>query len=246
MSIKHTLSVLALFTASLTASGCLFSQGSACDATIQGISLDADVFNEASGNIVARGSFEFGDMSGIGGTSLELCDTDELRINGELAREWEDPITNRIYYSVDFSTDEPNDEYEFVFSRDGEDDVVATVTMPPEFEVVGPANQEEVSRADGLTVTWDPADSGRMSIDVDPEYVGEATCLRGTSESVDDSGTYKFLPTDLELDADAEKVDQCRVDVTLQRTGEGSYPSEFDNGSIRATRTHSVEFISVP
>jgi hypothetical protein len=240
---KKTLAALFVFT-SLAASGCLFSQGDSCEATIQGISLDADVFNDKDGQVKAWASFEFGDMAGIGGTSLELCDTDEIRINGQAAREFENPLTNRISYEVVFS--EPQPEYEFVFSREGEDDVVATVTQPPAFDLVSPSSQEEVSRQDGLTIEWDPADSGTILIDVDPEYVGEATCMNDLREDVNDEGVYVFLENELERPAGSETVDDCRVEMMLEREAAGQYPSEFDNGTIRAYQRRWVEFISVP
>jgi hypothetical protein len=239
-----TLPSLFLITLLAQSSACLFSQGDSCEATIQGISLDADVYNEQDGDVVARGSFEFGDMSGIGGTSLELCETDALHINGERAREYEDQITNRLYYDVSFSS--PQDEYEFVFSREGEDDVVARVSQPPAFEIVSPGNQETVSRADGLTIEWDPAGDETIEIVVDPEEQGEASCLAGVTKDVEDSGAYTFLTSEFELPADAEKVDQCRIDIQLQREQSGEYPSEFDNGSIRAFQTRWVEAVSVP
>ncbi len=244
MFTKKTLTALVLFTAMLPLQACLFSQGSSCDATIQGMSLDADVYNERDGDIVARASFEFGDMSGVGGTSLELCETDELRINGEVAREYEDQLTNRLYYDVKFS--EEQTEYEFVFSREGEADVVARVSQPPAFEIVSPSAQESLSRADGLTIEWDPAGNSTMDILIDPDEVGDASCMNGLREDVDDLGVYTFLTSDLELPAEAEKVDQCRVDVQLEREVTGEYPSEFDNGSIRAFQRRWVEFVSVP
>jgi hypothetical protein len=229
----------------LPAGGCLFSQGDSCDATIEGISLDADVYNDDDGDQVARASFEFGDMSGIGGTSLELCGSDALHINGEAAREWEDPITNRLYYTVTF--DDQPDEYEFVFSRDGEDDVVATVVQPPPFEPVSPEDQEQLSRADGLTIEWDPSASGNIHVELDPEEDSMSrSCLAAQSDTVEDSGVYEYLPQDLELPAGDDKIEQCRVEIRLEREAVGEYPEEFDNGSIRAYQRRSVEFISVP
>jgi hypothetical protein len=207
------------------------------------MSLDADVYNERDGDIVATAAFEFGDMAGLGGTSLELCQTDELRINGEIAREWENPITNRLSYHVTF--DEPQDEYEFVFSREGEDDVIATVSQPPAFDIVSPGEQETLSRADGLTVEWDPAGDDLIEIFLFPESTDGDSCMESQSETVDDVGAYTFLATEI-AKPDGSTVDQCRVDVQLQRTQDGDYPDEFDNGSIRARQNRWVEFISNP
>lgn len=237
-----TLACLTLFTALIPVSGC-FSQGSSCDATIQGMSLDADVYNERDGDIVATASFEFGDMSGVGGTSLELCETDQLRINGEVAREYENQITNRLSYKVTFS--EPQDEYEFVFSREGEDDVVATVSQPPAFEVVSPSEQEQISRADGLVIEWDPAGDDNIEIQLFPETVGDDTCMSGPDKTVEDIGIFTYLASEI-AKPEGSTVDQCRVDVQLERTQDGEYPAEFDNGSIRAVQTRWVEFISNP
>ena len=205
--------------------------------------MDADVVEE-DGTVVAQAAFEFGDMSGIGGTSLNLCATDRIRINDTVASRREDPVTNRVYYEVTFDMEAP--EYEFRFSREGVGDVVATVSLPPAFTITAPGAGSEVSRAAGLPLAWDPPGEGTMEISADVELVDDAYCMDEFDVVTDDDGAHAIPPEDL-APPDDPAPDQCGATITFTRSQKGSYPPEFsDGGSIEASRIRSVEITSVP
>lgn len=224
-------------------SACVSSIGSACDLQLTGISVRASVEDREGGGVLAMAAFEAGDMSGIG-TALELCETDALDINGEAARP-NKTVAGQVSYEVSLPNAE--DAYEFVFSREGQDDITWTINQPEAFGVTAPMGGDQISRAAQYDVVWEPAGEGNVELQIYGEQKLEGQCLANAQASVPDTGTYVILPGEVQVPADGDPMASCPATLSIERTNEHPYPEGFETGgTISGHRKVWVEITSTP
>lgn len=244
------LSTVVFGAASLNA-GCIAATGDSCEIKTNGISVTAEVNDEGT-NVRAWAAFEAGDQSGVG-TKLDLCDVDVFTINDQSPQRSED--SDSIEYSVTWPSGDAPETYHFKFDRTEDGDLVEwSVDLPPQFDITGPAGGD-ISRADELEITWEPANAdGTMNIELEDE-VGEF-CLETDvaghdyigigGEDVSDTGS-RIIPADAITLDDAADTDSCPATFTLMREQGGTYPSELkQGGSVKADVTRGFDFTSVP
>jgi hypothetical protein len=243
------LSTVLLGAATLNA-GCIAATGDSCEIKTHGISVTARVHDDGT-NVRAYAAFEAGDQSGVG-TKLDLCDVDVFTINGQDPQRSED--SDSIEYSVTWPSGDAPGTYDFKFDRTEDGDLVEwSVDLPPQFEITGPSGGD-ISRADELEITWDPANAdSTMNIELEDE-VGEfciATDMSGHDymgvggEDVADTGS-RIIPADA-ITLDSDETDSCPATFSLMREQGGNYPSALkEGGSVTADVERSFDFTSVP
>ena len=238
-SVAARIAILATVAGSLPLlSACVSSIGSACDLQLTGISVRASAEDREGGGVLAWAAFEAGD------TSLELCETDALDINGEAARA-NKTVAGQVSYEVSFPAAE--DSYEFVFSREGQDDITWTVTQPEAFAVTAPVAGEQVSRAAQYDVVWDPAGEGSVELRIYGEQKLEGQCLATLEVSTMDTGAYVILPDEVQVPADGDPMASCPATLSVERSNEHPYPEGFETGgTISGQRKVWVEITSTP
>ncbi len=167
-------------------------------------------------------------------TQLALCpDRESLTVNGEpteLVR-----ALGQLFYTVTFETSVP--DYEIALTRDDPEleDALASLEMPPEFEVLTPAPDSTHPRSDALEISWAPVwNEHELELAVEDEIA--STCLSGLGVElqVTDSGTYT-LPAGALVSGTPSGTEVCEVWISLTREAEGLYPSQLHpSGSILA------------
>jgi hypothetical protein len=226
--------------------------GDSCEIKTSGISTRAFVTDDGD-NVRAYAWFEAGDMQGIG-TRLDLCESDEFTINGQATTRSE--RSDRIEYGVTWSKADAPQAYEFLMVRrdDDNEEIAWTVTLPPAFEITAPAANAQASRAADLEITWDPAGSGDLRLELDDEDID---CTLDTpSGAADIAGIDGVQTADdgLELiPAGTITVDEmdttlaCPATLMLVREQAGEYPAAFkDGGRTAGLVERRVAITSIP
>jgi len=140
-------------------------------------------------------------------------------------------------------------EFIIAFNR-GEDDDSApasTCTLPEPFNLTGLEAQSTVSRADGVTLTWEPAEDGDTM-----RWTLEATsggCLFPSGDkSMTDTGSLTLGPDDFDATQSAkDNGESCDAKVCVERFRKGSLDPAFEEGGeIEAVQRRCINFVSAP
>ncbi|NVB38321.1 hypothetical protein G6O69_10805 [Pseudenhygromyxa sp. WMMC2535] len=232
---------LALATASALATGLGCSDEiSACDLDSSAIAMRATITDDGE-RVEVQIVLEVGNDGAEGtATQLSLCEADALSVNGETT-ELERALGQR-YYTVEF--DERADSYSIELERSGYDPAVATVEMPPELEILAPAEGSEHPRSEPLEFSWSPIWEGHtLELAVEDEIGSSCIVGLGLEYEVDDTGSY-VVPADALLNT-LPSQSTCDVWAALTRTAEGDYPEQLHaSGSVIATVKRRHRFSS--
>ena len=149
-------------------------------------------------------------------------------------------------YSAAFSgEDDGGTVYTVSFNRTS--DVSApnsTVTMPAPIAISSPASSASFSRATGnIVVDYSPSGGP------DPvSWTLGGACINqaGTSLTAD-PGTFTIVAGSVTVPTGTTTAPgSCSVTLTISRTRTGTIDPAYEGGSINATQTQSVSFISTP
>jgi hypothetical protein len=180
----------------------------------------------------------------------ERCENDRVQINGETAMETVE--SEQVEYSLTLDVGAAT-AFEFRLAREDFDPVVATVELPPTFEVVEPAPGQPISRGADVTIRWQPPNpGGEMQIEL-AEEVGAGVCIVAETEGheykrpggirVEDDGEWLVPATAIGGDPQAD----CDARYVLNRFAQGDYPSALDPGGfIEAEVLRTIVFTSTP
>ncbi len=173
------------------------------------------------------------------GTSLEVCASDVLSINGESPEEVR--ALGHRYYVVEL--DGPMEEVRIDLEREDETINVVAAT-PPVFAIESPLAHSDHARADALEIAWAPAWSGQEVELAIEDKIG-SDCIEGLGydASVEDSGSFSLPAGTL---VGGEGGGSCEVKVSLTRVLEASYPEQLaPGGSIIAVVNRRLPFNSI-
>jgi hypothetical protein len=217
------------------------------DVRTSGIHAEFDVLATGNAKAVASGKLTVG----TGDTSLVLTGADELEvtvadISKKMSRDGD-------YYRATFSGEAGGTLFTFAFNRGDEDEVApdSNVTLPDPFTLTGPGTTTEVSRATGVTATWD------VSTTADPmTWTLEGACLFKTDGSVPTDGTVTLKGDDFNTTPSAEDAvaddnddsENCTATLCIFRKRTGTLDAAFDKygGSVKAVQQRCTKFVSVP
>jgi hypothetical protein len=224
------------------------------DVRTSGIHAEFDVLATGNAKAVASGKLTVG----TGNTSLVLTGADKIVVTQSV-----DPAADDIgsktatrdgdYYRATFSGEAGGTRFIFAFERGDEDEVApdSNVTLPDPFTLTGPGTTTEVSRATGVTATWE------VSATADPmTWTLEGACLFKTDGSVPTDGTVTLKGDDFDTtpsadDAVADDKDDsenCTATLCIFRKRTGTLDAAFDKygGSVKAVQQRCTKFVSVP
>jgi hypothetical protein len=206
-----------------------------------GIYADMKVVANDSGSATVAIELKVGGASSL--TFLRLGAGDELSVarGQEVMGTTESSILEVYTYRATFANAQANDAFVVDFER--AEDVSAlgsTATLPPGFDIVNPGPNDTISRADALTVTWDPiVTGGEVSLTVGGDCVGV------TEFEVPDTGSHTFNVGD--LDVVGQEQASCQGTLTIRRKASGSVSPTFGEGGVfTATQERQVAFTSMP
>ncbi|WP_437619607.1 hypothetical protein [Sorangium sp. So ce1151] len=145
-------------------------------------------------------------------------------------------------YLAHFNIGEGGTEVQVLLDREEDDDALNnTGTLPEPFDLEA-LPEEPVSRAEELTITWSPSDSGDdMVIHVDGDCIFSKRFDVGG-----DPGTYTIDADELDATND-EKAESCDVDVVIRRSRTGTTDPNLDpESSFVLTQVRGGSFTSAP
>lgn len=166
-----------------------------------------------------------GDDDSIG-TPLSLCTEsgEQLEVNGHPAKQVR--VLGRVYYLVDFP--EPEATYTIVYVRD-EGTITTQLMMPPTLAITMPAEDAEVSRAEALSIGWDPSwPEHAMTLAIEDEIGSDCLEGLGYASEVDDMGAVTIAANQVESGPDSAAT--CTAWIALTRTSAAAYPDELHEG----------------
>ncbi len=220
-----------------------------CEIPTDEIRMDARVTDNG---VTIRAEFEF--RSGGPGPMSTPWSCDEsarFEINGSEATKIE--RDNKTEYSLTVDTVDETRSFSFELTRDGEDDVRASVELPPPFEITAPEPGAMLPRSRATELAWTPPlEGGEMRIKL-VEEIGNGLCVTTDSEDhnyksrrgerVDDIGMWTIPEDALGSDLD----ESCDARYELSRFSEGEYPGELADGGVVAGQVlRAVVFVSEP
>ncbi|HOZ48138.1 MAG TPA: hypothetical protein PLO37_04910 [Candidatus Hydrogenedentes bacterium] len=222
--------LVALALTGVVLTGC--SVEDSCLIGTNGIYCDFVVLEEGD-QATVRATFWVGDKPL--GTCLYLGDCgDEIRVNGAPMLHQEDVYT---YYETVIAK---GDTYEFVFTREGEGEYVSAATVPS-VAITAPAEGDVVSRAGGILVQWDEADTAS-----DQEAVTvQGACVVGYYQGLIEGTEYWIEPEKLVAPEDPEAPDTCTATVSVYRERAGDLDPGL-TGRITATAIDRVAITLTP
>lgn len=210
----------------------------------------------ATGNAKATATAELR-VGGDNGTVVILTGEDELLCTAtppEAEPSEKKMAKDGNEYKASFSGDAGDTEFLFAFNRGDEDETApdSSVTLPDPFEIVGVESTQEVSRAEALTVTWEPSatkDSTKWSLD--------GSCLFETSGTVPDDATLTlqgddFNPTPSAEEAakdDKDDSENCTATLCVEKKRKGTLDPAFakeEGGEIYGIQRRCVKFVTTP
>jgi hypothetical protein len=181
----------------------------------------------------------------------QRCDDDRVEINGRTAIET--VKDERVEYSLTLDVGAAT-SFEFLLAREVDDQaVVASVDLPPSFEVLAPEPGITIARTEDVLIRWEPANAGgQLSIEL-VEEIGDGICIMTLDEGheykhpggvrVDDTGEWLVPGTAIHGDPQAG----CEARYILNRYNLGEYPAALaDGGFLEAQVTRNVLFHSTP
>ncbi len=180
-------------------------------------------------------------VGGDNGTLIDLDGEDELVVtSGDENRK----MSGRDgKYSVTMSGSEDEQEFTMAFNR-GPDDVGApdsTATLPRGFTLSGIDGGEEISRADAVTVTWDPSGTGD-----DMYWSLDGDCLWEEHGRMGDSGSIDLTASNYDVQMDEEET-TCSATLTIERRRSGNLDSRYgEGGGVMAIQRRRISFMSAP
>ncbi len=227
--------------------------GTSCDsASTLCTSVNGDVIllarvDDNDTNIRLELAFTAAEGSGI---SRSFCSDDTVTVNGEEATIVRRPSGNTVFA---LNLDEPAEAYRIVVTHDGAPTELVAAPQAPTLSLSAPSTGSEQSRAEALTVAWEPALGEPAEVTVIAgDTIGGAICIAELfTRDIPDTGTFEVpagalavgagLPESITCDAFVEvlRVDEVPFDL---RSGTAFHP---DSRMIAASE-RSIEFESVP
>lgn len=218
-----------------------------CEETVEGKYLDTEgiamvVDVTARSESAAEMTIEFLSGGDESNTYVDLQDDAVTATGGDEELELAQDRTGR--YSADFGTGEGGAEFTVSLDRSDEDksDALDSGGVLPEPFTITLEPAGDVSRAEALTVRWDPsggADEVRIDADGDCLFFTFVTDETDDGEYVIEAGDFVFGSSDDEGD--------CEASVTVTRTSFGEVDPVFDSESkFRLHQERSVTFTSTP
>jgi hypothetical protein len=184
-------------------------------------------------------------------TYLDLTGADEVVVTADGQSRTLGDSSPDGYYRSTFATDAGGTVFTFAFNRGASDDGApdSSVTLPDPFVLAGLASGDTVSRATGVTLTWDPSSSPTvMTLTVEPNSAAAGDdCLFAEDRTISDSGSVTVEGTDFNVHSGDEQ-NSCGARVCVERTNEGTIDSHFseEGGEIFAIQRRCINFTSAP
>lgn len=210
-----------------------------------GMFADFEVTARADGDSEVRAALRVG--GGLSNTYVELSPGDVLSATSgsethTLTEDGSGAFNVHVYHAT-FSGIEEDKAFTIGFDR--ADDVSAPdshTTLPAPFQLTAPTANQEVSRADALTISWTPANTrDDMSARLDGD------CIIVAAPHIDsDSGTLT-LPADSLSPSAGHEGDTCNVDIRIARTRSGGVDPAFgEGGHFNAVQLRTITIRSTP
>lgn len=143
-------------------------------------------------------------------------------------------LLGMVSYSAEFASSDEDFPFEVALTlADGQSAPSSKVTLPKPFELTAPADGADLSRAAGVTVTWNNTSADNLMIEVSGD------CIQAFSKSIpSDAGSFLIDPGGLKKAVkDGTTVpDTCAGKLTLTRTRSGTLDPAYGSGSISATQ----------
>ncbi len=236
---------------------CLSSTAVGCAEDVDSENVDTDGVHadytalsskKSEDGVVAGGGTQLSAYLRTGGaksnTFLDLTGGDELIISTPD----ETQTLTGDNQETDFEGDEDGLEFTFAFMRGGdfEDAPDSTVTLPPNFEILGlePVGDQinaERSRGERLELTLDGLTSGEV------EWEIEGTCILSEDGTADvgDDGTIVIPANVLELKS-GEEDEPCGAKIGVSLENKGKLDPALGSGTVRGIRQRWFTFVSTP
>ena len=149
---------------------------------------------------------------------------------------------DRWWYEVDFDGEE-DATFAIRFDRGDEDEGApnSEARLPPPFVLSGFASGGDISRASGVTFTWEAAETK----DFEVRWRVNGDCLLPDSGTISGDGELFLGDRKFTLREDAD--DTCDGEIHIERVREGSVDPAFgEGGEFEAIQRRTVTFRSVP
>ena len=160
----------------------------------------------------------------------------------------------RVEYSLTLDVGAAT-SFEFLLAREVDDGatVVASVDLPPTFEVIAPEAGVTIPRTEDVMIQWDPPNpGGELAIEL-VEEIGDGICIITETEEheykrpggvrVEDDGDWLVPGTAIAGDPQSS----CEARYILNRYSLGEYPDALATGGfLEAQVTRNVLFNSTP
>lgn len=170
---------------------------------------------------------------------LEEGDQIDVTAGAETVTLQEVALGDLFSYVGSLAADEAGTEFTFDFQRALLTSAPAsTATMPDPFELTAPAAGAALSRAQGITVTWEPSGT-----DATMRVLLRSECIVDAQVDVDgDPGSYTYEPGSY-LVVDGAEGQSCEATLTVQRIGFGALDPAFETGGqVYAAQERKVDF----
>jgi hypothetical protein len=225
--------VLAAMKTRLVLAGLLLATA-ACESTSSDGIRTRAIYADLSAVGAVDSSVEVSAYLKVGGpasnTFVDLVAGDELivkRGGTEVTMERVEIISGAVGYRASFPPQGQGGSgvpFTIDFERADDDSALgSTVSMPALFRPTAPVDGSQVSRATAVTVTWEPAGAGMLSVTV------SSTCASTASREVPDTGTLTIEPSEWTVTQGAE-AETCAAVIILQRRTVGTVSSAFGEG----------------
>lgn len=158
--------------------------------------------------------------------SLETGDTLAVTDGTETVPMAEVNLGEYYAYVATLAATEAGTTFTFDFEREvGDSAPASTATMPDGLAITAPAADTVLSRAEPITVTWDPS-----GLDDDIEVELESECILDATVAVDgDPGTYTYEVGSYEV-LDSMVDQSCEATIHVRRIRHGTLDPAFSSG----------------
>jgi hypothetical protein len=204
----------------LSAMGCSKETTSSKNIKTGGIAALIDVYADTGSTATVHVELRVGGSSS--NTYINLDGKDELTATAGKQTLTLEPRDTGIFEAIFSGVGE---DTEFSVKLDRPDDVTAddsSGTLPAPFDLDDPTS--DLSReTDDLELTWAPgSDNDRMDLEIDGDCIFDFS-----KDKIADNGSYTVSAGDLKSTG-GSKPEACRLDLTAERTRNGSADSKFD------------------
>lgn len=174
-------------------------------------------------------------------TYVDLSSGDAIFAEGD-GKKVEMQAQSTGVYEAEFGTGAADTEFKVMLEREADDSAPNSAgRLPAPFEI-DPIATADVSRAEDLTITWDPAGGSGDEVDIEVD----GNCIFIDSWTVPDSGTHTIKAGDLKP-TNSDMPESCSVEVEIRRTRSGSADPTFDSESwFRLHQVRTDSFTSAP